>query len=441
MNLKNLLSTLLLISFLTFQVFSQTDTVNSKKNQGWQLGGILPALAYDSDVGFRYGLISSFYNYGDGTVYPDYKQYIFAEWSNTTKGSMKSVLQFDSKNMNGTSLRLVGDIGYYTEKALDFYGFNGYEADFNSDYSNDESSEYISRMYYRQERKLFRANLNLQGKIIENKLRWVVGYGFYSTKIGSVNVAKLNKGKDDADKLPDPAEVPGLYENYINWGIIPERDINGGNTHLLMAGLVFDTRDLEAFPSKGIWTEALITESPSFSDKQPSFTTLTFTHRQYLPIYKRRLVFAYRGIFQTKLAGEIPYYMLPYYTSTKETRDGFGGAKTIRGMLRNRLVGDGVLCGNFELRWRAIETKFLGRDLYFAISSFADLGMVTKPFSFEQNSSAPDVKFAEEKLHVAYGAGGRIGLNENFVVAIDYGMAANKQDGKSGIYIGLNWLF
>jgi hypothetical protein len=32
-------------------------------------------------------------------------------------------------------------------------------------------------------------------------------------------------------------------------------------------------------------------------------------------------------------------------------------------------------------------------------------------------------------------------MNQNFVIAADYGIAANEQDGSSGMYIGLNYLF
>ena len=46
-----------------------------------------------------------------------------------------------------------------------------------------------------------------------------------------------------------------------------------------------------------------------------------------------------------------------------------------------------------------------------------------------------------EKFHTTYGAGLRIVMNENFVIAVDYGRATNDQDGKSGMYIGLNYLF
>ncbi len=256
------------IIFAGSPIFGQEDTIKNAKNTGWQLGGVLPAVAYDSDVGFRYGALASFYDYGDGETYPDYLQKIYVEWSNTTKGSMKSVMQFDNKQFLGTKLRVIGDFGYYTEKALDFYGFNGYEVNYNSDFETDDSPLYKSRMYYRQERKLFKSVVNVQGEIILKKLKWLAGYGFYSTKISSVNIEKMNEGKDDKDKLPTIEEMPGLYENYINWGIISEKEKNGGNAHLLTAGLVYDTRNFEAFPSKGIWTEAMIITAPKFSDKQ-----------------------------------------------------------------------------------------------------------------------------------------------------------------------------
>ena len=46
-----------------------------------------------------------------------------------------------------------------------------------------------------------------------------------------------------------------------------------------------------------------------------------------------------------------------------------------------------------------------------------------------------------EKMHVSYGAGLRIAMNENFIIRVDYGIAADKRDGDSGLYIGLNYLF
>ncbi|HON18925.1 MAG TPA: hypothetical protein PK990_07125, partial [Salinivirgaceae bacterium] len=54
------------------------------------------------------------------------------------------------------------------------------------------------------------------------------------------------------------------------------------------------------------------------------------------------------------------------------------------------------------------------------------------------------VSFSEKKndsFHVGLGTGLRIAMNENFIIAFDYGKAWLKQDGSSGIYIGLNYAF
>ncbi len=39
------------------------------------------------------------------------------------------------------------------------------------------------------------------------------------------------------------------------------------------------------------------------------------------------------------------------------------------------------------------------------------------------------------------GAGLRLVMNQNFVIAVDFGKAFNEQDGNIGFYIGLNYLF
>ncbi|MBN1650295.1 MAG: hypothetical protein JW857_03135, partial [Bacteroidales bacterium] len=46
-----------------------------------------------------------------------------------------------------------------------------------------------------------------------------------------------------------------------------------------------------------------------------------------------------------------------------------------------------------------------------------------------------------EAVHIGYGGGLKVVMNQNFIVSIDYGMAADERDGSSGMYIGLNYLF
>ena len=195
---------------------------------------------------------------------------------------------------------------------------------------------------------------------------------------------------------------------------------------------------------RGIWSEALFIVSPG-GKNNGSYTQFVATHRQYFTIIKKRMSLAYRLVYSSKLSGDIPYYMLPFYYNTKEIRDGFGGSKTIRGLPRNRVVGDAVAFGNIEWRWRFLNTIILNQDFYIALSLFADAGYVIQ--NYEINTTAiPQDKYNKyftdtEDIHLGYGAGLRFALNENFIVSIDYGFAHNEQDGSSGMYIGLGWLF
>ncbi|NJK86366.1 MAG: BamA/TamA family outer membrane protein [Bacteroidales bacterium] len=233
--------------------------------------------------------------------------------------------------------------------------------------------------------------------------------------MGNVDVDKLNKGKNEEDKLQDTS----LFANYVNWGVIKEDEADGGKTTLVKLGIVYDTRDNEPNPMKGLWTDAQVLISPKFLG-DASFTRLAVTHRQYFTLVQKRLSFAYRLSYQAKLSGDMPYYMLPYVYNTAPnlTRDGLGGAKTIRGVLRNRVVGQDFAYGNFELRWKFLRTIVLNQNLYISLNAFTDMGMVTKNFEVDLTGVPEELKadfFSDEKesLHVSYGAGLRFALNEN----------------------------
>ena len=170
---------------------AQSDTVQVKK--GWTFGAV-PAIAYDSDVGVKYGGLVNFYNFGDGRNYPKYEQSILLELSRTTKGSGINQFLFDSEHLI-PKIRTTVEISVLTEKALDFYGFNGYKSYYNKNFEDDEHDEYISRMYYRVDRRLSRIRTDFQGNLIENKLRWLAGFVYYKNKMGPVDIENLNKGK------------------------------------------------------------------------------------------------------------------------------------------------------------------------------------------------------------------------------------------------------
>lgn len=446
--MRTITLSLLCISILIPKTFSQKDSLDLENiKSGWSFGAV-PAIAYDSDIGFKYGGVVNFYDYGDGTIYPGYKHSLYLEWSRTTKGSGINQFTYDSKYLI-PGVRTSAEVSYLTEQALDFYGFNGYESYYNSDLESDDNPGYLSRMFYRQDRKLLRIRTDFQGPIIKNKLNWLAGFSHYGTALDTVDIAVLNEGKDLEDQLP-PVQG-GLFGDYRRWGILPEDQVDGGNTNLLKFGLVWDTRDNEPNPMTGLWTELQFLLAPKFlGNGDLNYSRMVLTHRQYFTLVPKIVNLAYRVSYQAKLTGEMPFYMLPFVfnSAPQMTRDGLGGSKTMRGVLRNRVVGEDFFYGNLEIRWKVIRTVILNQNVYIALAGFVDGGMITGKYelqdpdpAYEEEANAWLALGDDESLHLSYGAGVHLALNENFILSVDYGMASDPRDGKNGLYIGLNFLF
>lgn len=435
--------------FLSLALFAQTEKKDELIKKNWNFGA-LPAITFDTDLGFQYGALVNLYDYGDGSRYPNYNHSLYFEVSRFTKGSGIYRFYYNSDQLL-KGLQTSFDISYLTDRAYDFYGFNGFESVVHTEWIDEKDNAYLTRMFYKYDRKLFRVKIDLQGNISSNQFRWIAGMNLQNFNVGSVNIDKLNKGKDEADKLPSTTAQPGLYENYKKWGIINTEESDGGFVPTFKAGLVYDSRDNKPNPMKGIWTEAVLEVSPKILGAESSFSRMCFIHRQYFTLIPKDLSFAYRLAYQTTLSGEVPFYYKSQMIAsvlTGASSEGLGGGKTIRGILRNRVQGDGVFLGNAELRWKFVRFNWIKNNFYLGLNAFTDFGRVTKMVNVKSKviamSSIPQPSYfnwGAEKMHVSYGGGLRIVMNENFVIAADYGLAADKQDGSSGFYMGLNYLF
>ncbi len=394
---------------------------------GWSFGGV-PAVAYNSDTGFLYGAILDIYNYGDGSKYPNYLYTTRLTWTRTTKGSGENKIFFDSKYLLPHDIRVTAEAAYLTEQALPFYGFN---SENNPAHEVEDDDAYKSRIFYRHERNITKFTADFQKNVFIPNLRGIFGLAYYNTEVATVDTAKLNDGKDAEDRLP---EITIMYDDYVNRGVIGEDEATGGNTNYVKVGLVYDSRDNEPNPMSGMWTEALVTVVPSGLGNDFSYSLFTATHRQYFTIIPNDLSVAVRLGYQSVLNGDIPFFMLPHYQSSYVASEGLGGSKSLRGILKNRIVGNSIGFGNLEVRWKFLRTKLAGQNLYLALNGFVDAGKVLEEYGWYD----PDV---EQSLHMSYGGGLRIALNENFIIAVDYGMAKDELDGNSGLYIGLGYLY
>lgn len=445
---KTLLFVLLIFGFIGLTAQEEKKQVTK---DGWNFGA-LPTITFDTDLGFQYGALVDLYHYGDGTRYPKYDHKFYFEVSRFTKGSGINRFYYDSdKLING--LQTTVDLSYLSDQAYDFFGFNGYDAVVNYDWMDDADPNYKTRMFYKYNRNMFRFKVDLQGKLSGDKIKWTSGINLLNFKTGLVDINKLNKGKDEEDQLPTNEEQPGLYEKYQEWGIISAEEADGGFVPTLKAGLVYDSRDNRPNPMRGIWTEAVVEGAPEFLGAESSFAKLSLTHRQYFTIIEDDLSFAYRLNYQTTIAGHTPFYyqtMVIVSELKGASSEGLGGGSTLRGVRRNRVMGDGYFLGNIEARWKFVRFQFINNNFYLGLNGFMDFGQITKkmdgienvPVSVLNSEAARDYYEKDaEKMHISYGAGLRIAMNENFIIKVDYGMAADKRDGTSGVYIGLNYLF
>ncbi len=459
MKINSILTKLFLLSVfilsISVNLLAQSDadsTVNVDKESGkkekiktgWNFGG-LPILSFDSDLGLQLGVLGSLYHYGDGSRYPMYNHYIYAEASFYTRGSGVLRLYYDSDKLI-KGVRLTADATYNPDLLYAFYGFNGYQSEYNPDWIEDST-----RIFYRTQRKFTRLMLSFQGRFLTDKLHWLAGVDYYLINVENVNVKFLNEKKDEEDKIPSEDSMPSLYNRYQQWGLITPEEANGGNYAAIKVGLVYDTRDNEPNPNRGMWSEVVLVGAPKFlSTMQSGFSKISLVHRQYFTIIRDRLTFAYRLGFEATLSGHTPWYAQSrLYPSVLKgsSSEGLGGAKTIRGVLRNRVVGDAIGLGNFEFRWKFLKTIIFNQNIYLALNGFFDTGKVFKEMEEDRIEKLPeDVKkvyFPEEKdsFHNSAGVGLRIVMNQNFIVAVDWGKALDKRDGTSGLYIGLNFLF
>lgn len=416
--------------------------------------GPLPAIAYDADKGFQYGGILQIYDYGNGTNYPNYDTRWYLEASWFTKGSKLFNLMFDNLTLI-PGVRIAASLTYTMDSAYDFYGFNGYNTYYDEPGSMryETLPSYQTHPFYRIHRDMLTARVDFLGQIVPH-LRWEAGYHFSNFDQGTIDYASINKGKEEAQMYP--SDMPTLLDYYCDWGIIPESDKNGGRYGCLRLGLEYDTRDKEGAPTRGIWAEGHVNLAPTWLGSTVSSYRYAFTFRHYLPIIGNDiLTFAYRLNYEGNFgSGKVPYYILPFVSVIGMERDieGMGGSNSGRGLLRSRVVGLDTGIYTAELRWRFVQFQLFNQNIAFALNAFSDGAMVFRPYDLSYN---PKVENAASKAlydkyittdrtdrpHVSFGGGIRFIMNENFIVAADYGMPVNRQDGPGALYINLGYLF
>ena len=462
----------------------QVDSLGRKIKTGWNFG-VLPSVAFDADLGFQGGALTNIYYYGDGSQYPEYIHSLYAEAAYTTKNYGIFRVNYDSKYLIPNH-RLTLDATYQPDAMCDFYGYNGYQSVYNQDFHKWKKDpakmgvleDYQSRAFYKYKRDLFRFAADIEGTIWKN-IKWNAGLGVLGYMIDECDIDMLNGKKNvydpNIDRYAQKAmdkDIEGMYEKYVKWNIIDKNEALGGWHPYLRAGLTYDSRDQRTCPTKGIYADAFFTYTAAFGEQATAgynHLQFNFNFRHYVPVYRDRVTFAYRIGTQNNIAGKSPFYMNTYLNTLFIQRvmyEGLGGANSLRGIMRNRILANGFAYANVELRAKVAKFDIGRQHFYIGLAPFFDLGVITQPYELDEAKitdaytadtdanklpldkyfAMKDGKFDNSKLympHMAAGLGLKVAMNENFVLSVDWAMALDKQDNAkwANFYIKMGYLF
>ena len=133
----------------------------------------------------------------------------------------------------------------------------------------------------------------------------------------------------------------------------------------------------------------------------------------------------------------------------------------MRGIMRNRVQGLDMLSYNAEIRWRFVDFTLWKQNIAFGLNLFSDGTWVTRGYDMEFKGDIEKLGLdyarvrAEYDLymkdgqsvdvpHITVGGGLRFIMNQNFIVAFEYGLPVGqlrKQDGNGAFYINTGYLF
>ena len=417
---KFILTTLALLASVSLLSAQEKE---KEVKTGWSMG-VLPCATYSADNGLQYGAFGDVYYYGDGSTYPDPLHKISWEASHFTKGKTRLYLGYDSKYLI-PNMRVNASLTFVNDPMYNFWGFNGPASlsDYNL-WANKKVTPSVN--YYGMSRKMYRGLINVQGRLADN-LNWAAGVNIWKWEMGDMRESEKNENRYSVENT--------LYRDYIAIGAIKEEEAQGGWATEMNVGLVYDSRDIEAAPNKGIWAEAYLNGDPF-----RKYLKACAYFRNYIdiPIHipAGDPVFAYRLAWQQTIAGETPFYMIqnvPLLVQRNMISEGFGSSNTIRGIRENRILTEGFAWTNMELRVKLVSFKLLNQYFYLAVNPFFDAGIITKPYrneAFALNTSMPMTPsgkrmnqiYDETKLgDVVYsgGAGLKIAMNQNFIVSVE----------------------
>lgn len=388
----------------------------SDKKEGTFVTGI-PDISVDPLNGFGYGAEGSIiFNGKRSNPFFEYTPYLTKldiALFNTSNQQRELIITLDKPYIFRTKWRIRGELAYEINPNLVYFGitdftlhnlhdisandnllkppFQGSQYD---DYEKSLSGKYGQYNTYTKEEYIF--NVSGEYSLLDSRLRVLVG-----GEVASLNVTTDTGSLSRLQKEKTTSQLLGLGKSTITF---------------LQLGIVYDTRDFEPDPNRGIFAEI----TNEYSNKvlgsdynmNKVFTQIKW-YKRLFPDHFKKVVFASRfGIGYT--SGLSPFFEYQDEWSSEGSIEGLGGAHTLRGYKQSRFLDRGMYFFNAELRARFSHLLILKQNLTFSAVPFFDAGSVFGKL---------DNAFAINRIRTSEGLGLRIAWNQSTILRFDYAIS------------------
>jgi hypothetical protein len=403
--------------------------------------GALPAINYDTDLGFGFGAIASVARFATG--YRPYKWRLELQAYATVKRAPgqgaqlpfhDDYLNMDFPGLLGNRLRITGRVGFRKFANTGYYGFGNasrsekpWEA---IDPDEDLAAYQAAHRYHSFDHiyplLLANARIKLWDRSTPEQRKRIEALVGINATYNIVRPYKDSKLEQDIASLRDDTQDAKTLARLL-------RGTDPAMLLLLNLGLLFDTRDHEFTPTRGTFTELSVRSSPGVQ-QDLRYAAFALNTAWYKALVGEYLSFAIRGAADV-IVGDAPFYELTRFGAL-QPRDGPGGGWSLRGVPRQRYSGKVKLIQNLELRslfWRFNVGK--SRFVVGAVA-FVDAARIWADL---RGTQLAGVNVDGGTFKVGTGGGLRVRWGETLVIRFDGAYSPTEKT--PGFYVDIGHVF
>ncbi|MCC7073333.1 MAG: BamA/TamA family outer membrane protein [Deltaproteobacteria bacterium] len=370
--------------------------------------GAVPALNYDADNGFGFGVIGNLYWY-DGATRP-YRAMLMVQIFLTTKLLHDHYLSAEWLKVAELPLRLSSRIGYLESRSQNYCGIGGavtcdpaVAAGVASQLGLEgaDADQLVHDYYLRRFINPY-GQLQARWALVETPARFELMAGYRANLFipGTWDDA-------DGDGAPDLSPFPhsAFADDFPNG--------EPGFESQAQLGVMLDTRDNEPAPTEGVWLEASARASSPLMGSAWSWAGGNLTLRGYASLDPGHTLVLCSRLIADGVVGDPPIQSLARMGGSSDAYL-FGGGDVGRGIRAQRYLGKLRVVDQTELRWDVVKTEVLAQRLVFTAAGFVDGGIVGREIA--DPGPLP--------LQVGLGGALRVAWNENFIIRFDVGASS-----------------